>query len=226
MALRYFGRAKDLPGVRELFQSRKKEEEEENQVLAHYKRFMNQGPAYYGDLDEADGKLLTYEREAEEEGKVFVLYVKAGNLISQFQPSDWEESFINVREVFDLPPDTQVLELPRVAATQAASRELLPSGPSSSAKRKTADQDGDVEMSSGTEDSKRVKTISDLAVEHPSTSNVDTARIHAQAAAAYIPFLDVEYLLPPKLPTHDEMEGVLLALRKEALLEEYLGSAA
>ena len=76
---RYFGRAKDLPGVRELFQSRKKEEEEENQVLAHYKRFMNQGPAYYGDLDEADGKLLTYELEAEKEGKV-VLYVKAGNL--------------------------------------------------------------------------------------------------------------------------------------------------
>ena len=62
-----------------MFQSRKKEEEEENQVLAHYKRFMNQGPAYYGDLDEADGKLLTYEREAEGEGKVFVLYVKAGN---------------------------------------------------------------------------------------------------------------------------------------------------
>ena len=65
---RYFGRAKDLPGVRELFQSRKHEEEEENQALAHYKKFMNQGPAYYGDLDEADGKLLQFEREAEEEG--------------------------------------------------------------------------------------------------------------------------------------------------------------
>jgi len=195
-----------LPGVRELFQSRKKEEEEENQVLAHYKRFMNQGPAYYGDLDEADGKLMTYEREAEEE--------------------DWEESFINVREVFDLPPDTQVPELPREVTTHSASRELLPSGPSSSAKRKTADHDSDVEMGSGTEDSKRVKTISDLTVEHPTTSNVDTARIHAQAAAAYIPFLDVEHLSPPKLPTHDEMEGVLLALRKKALLEEYLGDAA
>lgn len=60
-----------MPGVRELFQSRKKEEEEENQALAHYKRFMNQGPAYYGDLDEADGKLLTYEREAEEDGESF-----------------------------------------------------------------------------------------------------------------------------------------------------------
>jgi pre-mRNA-splicing factor ISY1 len=197
-----------LPGVRELFQSRKKEEEEENQVLAHYKRFMNQGPAYYGDLDEADGKLLTYEHEAEEEGKAFVLYVKACNLI---RPSDWEESFINVREVFDLPPDTQVPELPRT---------------SSSAKRKTADHDSDVEMGSGTEDSKRVKTISDLNVAHPTTSNAETARIHAQAAAAYITFLDVEHLLPPKLPTHDEMEGVLLALRKKALLEEYLGDAA
>ena len=71
-----------MPGVRELFQSRKKEEEEENQVLAHYKRFMNQGPAYYGDLDEADGKLLIYEREAEGEGKNFVLYVRASNLIA------------------------------------------------------------------------------------------------------------------------------------------------
>lgn len=29
---------------------------------------MNQGPAYYGDLDEDDGKLLAYEREAEDEG--------------------------------------------------------------------------------------------------------------------------------------------------------------
>lgn len=66
---RYFGRAKDLPGVRELFQSRKKEEEEENQALAFYKKFMNQGPSYFGDLDETDDKLLAFEREAEQEGK-------------------------------------------------------------------------------------------------------------------------------------------------------------
>jgi len=59
-----------LPGVRELFQSRKQEEEEENQALAYYKKFMNQGPAYYGDLDENDDQLLKFEREAEEEGKL------------------------------------------------------------------------------------------------------------------------------------------------------------
>jgi len=65
---RYFGRAKDLPGVRELFQSRKKEEEEENQVFAFYKKFLNQGPVYYGDLDDDDQNLLHYERQAEVEG--------------------------------------------------------------------------------------------------------------------------------------------------------------
>ena len=71
-AARYFGRAKDLPGVRELFQSQKKEVEEENQALAHYKRFMNQGPQYYGDLDESSGKLLEFERAAENDGMVSI----------------------------------------------------------------------------------------------------------------------------------------------------------
>ncbi|KAG2365226.1 hypothetical protein BDR07DRAFT_1449875 [Suillus spraguei] len=41
----YFGRAKDLPGVRELFQSKKREQEEENQALTFYKKFTNQGQA-------------------------------------------------------------------------------------------------------------------------------------------------------------------------------------
>jgi len=58
-----------LPGVKELFQSRKKEEEEENQALAYYSKFMNQGPSYFGDLDELDGKLLAFEAKNEEEGE-------------------------------------------------------------------------------------------------------------------------------------------------------------
>lgn len=68
VSYRYFGRAKDLPGVRELFESRKVDEDEDNQTLAYYKKFMNQGPAYYGDLDEEDESLLESERLAEEEG--------------------------------------------------------------------------------------------------------------------------------------------------------------
>lgn len=72
--LRYFGRAKELPGVKELFASKKKDEEEENLAASYYKKFFNHGPAYYGDLDEADGKLLEYEMEAEERGKIMILF--------------------------------------------------------------------------------------------------------------------------------------------------------
>lgn len=55
--------------MKELFQSKKKEQEEENVAQSFYKKFTNQGPAYFGDLDEQDGKLLEYEGAAEEEGK-------------------------------------------------------------------------------------------------------------------------------------------------------------
>lgn len=43
---------------------------------------MNQGPVYYGDLDEDDGGLLQYEQEAEEEGKQTLLVVHASMLSS------------------------------------------------------------------------------------------------------------------------------------------------
>lgn len=65
---KYFGRAKELPGVKELFTSKKTEEDEENKVHNYYKKFQNQGPAYFGDLDEADGKLVEFEMHVEEEG--------------------------------------------------------------------------------------------------------------------------------------------------------------
>ena len=67
---RYFGRAKELPGVKELFASKKKDEGEENLAANYYTKFLNHGPAYYGDLDEADGKLLEYEMQAEERGMI------------------------------------------------------------------------------------------------------------------------------------------------------------
>lgn len=71
---RYFGRAKELPGVKELFASKKKDEEEENLAANYYKKFLNHGPDYYGDLDEADGKLLEYEMQAEEQGKIDISF--------------------------------------------------------------------------------------------------------------------------------------------------------
>ncbi|TFK32168.1 Isy1-like splicing factor [Crucibulum laeve] len=203
---KYFGRAKDLPGVRELFQSRKKDEEEENQALAYYKKFMNQGPSYYGDLDEVDGKLLEFEREAEEE--------------------DWEEAYTHQRETLNLPSEDPIPKLPRAGAAGQSQSQNTSASTTSSSKRKTTDQEEDVEMPAVSEDAKRVKTDSDAAVAATTTTNdSDTVRAHAQAAAAYIPFLQPEHLLPPELPTRGEMETVLLALRKKALVEEYFGDA-
>jgi len=140
---------------------------------------------------------------------------------------DWEEAFLNLREALGLPPDTPTPKIPRpISNTQVAA-----SNPSnsviSSSKRKATSEDGEVGMDTSAEDSKKVKTTSNptasTTVAAPADS--DASRLHAQAAASYIPFLDVEHLLPPKLPTHDEMEGVLLALRKKALVEEYFGDA-
>ncbi|RDB17306.1 Pre-mRNA-splicing factor ISY1 [Hypsizygus marmoreus] len=196
---KYFGRAKDLPGVRDLFQGKKKEEEEENQALAYYKKFTNQGPTYYGDLDEVDGALLEYEKEAEEE--------------------DWEEAYSNVREALGLPSDAPI---PKLANSGHPSLPLSSrdTQQGSAMKRKTTDK-ADVEMLAPDENSKRAKSA--VPATAASVVNDDQARIHAQAAASYIPFLDTESLLPPKMPTRPEIENVLLELRKKALVEEYFG---
>ncbi|KAF9254779.1 Isy1-domain-containing protein [Marasmius fiardii PR-910] len=202
---KYFGRAKDLPGVRELFQSRKKEEDEENQTLAYYKKFTNQGPAYYGDLDEVDGNLLKYEQEAEDE--------------------EWEEAFSSVREALGLPDDTPAPPIPRPEASQVTNG-LSTTTNVQQPKRKAPDPDGGAETSpveSSNEESKRAKTTGGSTVSVVSVVPSDPAVAHAQAAAAYIPFLEAEILMPPRLPTRQEMEDILLDLRKKALVEEYFG---
>ncbi|KAG7445354.1 Isy1-like splicing factor [Guyanagaster necrorhizus] len=198
---KYFGRAKELPGVRELFQSRKNEEEEENQTLAFYKKFLGQGPAYYGDTDEVDGKLLDFERQAEED--------------------EWEEAYTNLRESLDLPNDDPMPKFPRSDASGAS---VIPprSSATQNAKRKVNDGDADGEDSE-MEDSKRSKIGASAPLPPRSELPIDQAYASAHAAASYIPFLTAENLLPPKMPTRTEMDAVLLDLRKKVLVEEYFG---
>ncbi|KAK0199328.1 Isy1-like splicing factor [Desarmillaria ectypa] len=198
---KYFGRAKELPGVRELFQSRKNEEEEENQTLAFYKKFLGQGPAYYGDTDEVDGKLLEFERQAEGD--------------------EWEEAYINLRETLGLPNDDPIPEFPRPDVSDAS---LLLSHPSAAQNSKRKAEDGDAdEEGSEMEDSKRSKTGTSVPPLPRSEPSVDQAYASAHAAASYIPFLTAENLVPPKMPTRTEMDAVLLDLRKKVLVEEYFG---
>jgi len=212
---KYFGRAKELPGVKELFASKKKDEEEETLAASYYKKFFNHGPAYYGDLDEADGKLLEYEMEAEER--------------------DWAEAYRNVRESLGLDTDEPIPKFQRPRQGQGTLHGIDSSTPGNAddttqPKRKHPPQE-DVQMTDGdggpsipAETSKRPKKD---GVPQPTTSggvNEDSpAAVHARAAAAYIPFLTAEMLMPPKLPTTQEMEKLLLDLRKKALVDEYFG---
>ena len=130
-----------------------------------------------------------------------------------------------------LPDDTPVPKLLRGAAAPSSNippSDNLPPVAPPDGKRKAPDDGCDgipVQQSDG-ELAKRSKPGS-LVPPPPDATQADptaTTLAHARAAAAHIPFLSVESLLPPKIPTKEEMEGVLLELRKRALVEEYFGN--
>ncbi|CAG8531024.1 998_t:CDS:2, partial [Ambispora leptoticha] len=58
---KYFGRAKDLPGVRELFE----QEAPEPPKRTRFDLYKNVDADYYGYRDEEDGTLIEYEQEQE-----------------------------------------------------------------------------------------------------------------------------------------------------------------
>ena len=107
--------------------------------------------------------------------------------------------------------------------------------PETKRKAPESDGDGDVSMSaadaSSTDVSKRARTDGSqapaavaAAAASPDLSTDAAMETHARRTAAYIPVLSPEILMPPKLPTREEMEQFLLELRKKALVEEYFGN--
>ncbi|KAG8808220.1 NineTeen Complex (NTC) component [Serendipita sp. 399] len=166
---KYFGRAKELPGVKELFESKTKEEDEDKATAEFYKKFTNNGPDYYGDLDEADGELLEFEKRAELD--------------------EYREAVESLKEVFHLVDESKLPSF--------RDKDVKPIN-SSAANRK--DENGDQVMD-------------------------DQEATNGDSATSFIPFLTPEQLAPPKLPTKQEMDTILLELRKRTLLQEYLGDA-
>lgn len=139
----------------------------------------------------------------------------------------WEEAWMNLREVLGLSSNAPSPEIPRTTTNQLT-RNASSSLPPSSAKRKVDHNDDDAVVNSGSEDIKRPKTTTSMIADMTKTpseisSEADIVMAHAQAAAAQIPFLDVQHLLSPKLPSHEELEAILLDVRKRMLVEEYFG---
>jgi pre-mRNA-splicing factor ISY1 len=202
-----------LPGVRELFQSKKKEEDEENQALSYYKKFINQGPAYYGDLDEADGKLIAYEHLLEDTGKLKALF--CFRRATLWVASEWEDAYLGLLGALGLPTNVEIPKIPRVTP-KAPQSDLS----NHQTKRNPQESNGDVDMTLDTGDPQKQPGTADGTSKSLVT---DTTLEATRSAAAFIPFLDPTALQPPKLPSREEMEGVLLELRKKALVDEYFG---
>ncbi|KAG9105068.1 NineTeen Complex (NTC) component [Ceratobasidium sp. 370] len=168
---KYFGRAKELPGVKELFQRNTEKEDEENKVYAYYKKYLNQGPGYFGDFDEDDEELLRYEKGTEE--------------------AEWNDTYQRLRASLGLPDDTPAPKIPRPDPVPLSKimAQLPQSGGDTTI---TSTENGDPD-STGSSHPPMLSVLSPTDLQHP------------------------------KMPTKEEMESVLLALRKRALLEQYLG---
>ena len=83
---RYFGRARELPGVKEMFEAASKPREDKP-LNSHSDLRKNVDASYYGyNLDEEDGTLLAYESAKEKEAFQNLLEGGAGSK----PPNNWE----------------------------------------------------------------------------------------------------------------------------------------
>ncbi|KEI42201.1 uncharacterized protein L969DRAFT_605787 [Mixia osmundae IAM 14324] len=190
---KYFGRAKELPGVKELFDGLAKEREELAALSKpQFSLFDGQGPEYYGDLDESDPALLAYEQTEEAE--------------------DWKDSFETLAELlgadstaFDIPslPKARYISIDTVKPIQKRIEEAADetSEPATKGKRKAG--------AAKSQASKKAKTVADD----------DDGPGHGKI----LTILTKEELRPPVLPTSEEIEAMIVERQKAALLKDYIG---
>lgn len=145
--------------------------------------------------------------------------------------AEWEDVYTHLKKTLGMPEDAPTPELPRPSQGSTLTITDHTNGvddKSSEAKRKAPDADADVDMNGDdSAPSKRphVDGKANGSANGSPPSAADAAQLHARTTAAYIPFLSTEDLLPPKMPSVQEMEQILLGLRKKALTEEYFGDS-
>ena len=190
-------------------------------MAAHYRKYQNQGPSYYGDLDEADETLLVYEMEQENNGSSFAL--SRSSIFINSQPKEWEDAYKTLAETLGLDADHAIPPIPRPNPTPLSAASSH-SG-SAAEKRKATENDApvDTDMADGattTMSSKRLKTDRD--------ENGNEDNLRPPPITQLPPLLSVlqpSDVASPSMLTKQEMESVLLQLRKRAVLEEYLGDS-
>jgi len=142
---------------------------------------------------------------------------------------DWDEAYLKIRIALGESVDEDAPEMPRfyVQGKGRDPSQRPPGPPQPSGKRKARDTEtsedaGEADMEA--DESKRAKMDVDR-LGAATTEQQPSSEDAAKAVAAFIPFLEAHDIVPPKLPTREEMNEVLLKLRKEALLSEYFGGS-
>ncbi|ORX33453.1 Isy1-like splicing factor [Kockovaella imperatae] len=125
---KYFGRAKDLPGVKEMFTKSAQQATEESARNASFQMFRHQGPDYYGDVDDVDGGLL------EEEDKL--------------AREEWDAAVARTSATLSV---DGTIPYPLDPTTKAGTKRKAKGKPKSRSKRKTGENDA-IEEDEGEED--------------------------------------------------------------------------
>jgi pre-mRNA-splicing factor ISY1 len=122
---------------------------------------------------------------------------------------DWDKACSALANVLELPEDTALPAFPKAQASAKSGLEST----TSATKRKAPD--GDVEMIDNDSTEKRTKS---------SEGEDGTANNEGPSAAALASFfgvLDQDSMQPPVQPTKEELEKILLDVRKRSLLAQY-----
>lgn len=193
------------------------QETEESARHTAFQKFRNQGADYYGDVDEMDQELVKEEEAMERQGQSSEAKLcLVRTLLTCFASSiDWDSACARLVGVLELPEDTTAPPFPKANAPAAAVSST------NAQKRKAADED--VEMagtSSEGEGDKRTK-LDGQSVEEGSESNGHADASTAAALASFFGVLDQASMEPPKQPNKEELEAILLDVRKRSLLAEY-----
>ncbi|KAJ9477421.1 Pre-mRNA-splicing factor ISY1 [Pseudozyma hubeiensis] len=228
---KYFGRAKDLPGVKELFTSRE-EDEEGRRREERFERFRNLPPSYYGDEDEDDGVLLDEEGKAEEaEWNERFLQVVTG-LRNDVRRRDHEDEEMDASdddvsiggiEVPKIPRPTpkpwketmQVVEASFSTAYVQPESSQAADTETSNKRSPTDDDDAQTDAKRRKNEQGQPVTAADQVPQQPQAA--------ATPSMAYSIFT-AEDLQPPTVPDRTAIEKLILKAKKRQLRKEYIGA--
>ncbi|KAH9464677.1 hypothetical protein MJO28_001618 [Puccinia striiformis f. sp. tritici] len=214
---KYFGRAKELPGVKELFEGASKQQEELDGLKKNddiYYMFKNQGPSYFGDLDEygAEGEqLLKYE--------------------SAHERQDWEDTFESISALLSIPSSESVIPPFPTATNEVDLTSRVTAEPEGqlSAIRDKRKADSDPP---GTPSKKKSSNLDESGVppdQQDTQAMPNSADPSDQSEKTTVPpkpplsIFDPADLQPPPVPTIEQWGQLIMQLQKAALLKEYIG---